>query len=153
MKGAFNNEEAIGPLAVARQLHQHYSGKSRSSVGEIRREIMQGYFSMWEKCVIYQFIQWGMSYLLLYHRCWWGHNAGTDRHSGTSFTGTSVQCRFSLVASDKPSEVAMKARKDDVPIYCEWGGCGIQLVTYLHGIDLRLGLNNVLFPWYSNAHL
>lgn len=25
MKGVFNNEEAIGPLAVARQLHQHYT--------------------------------------------------------------------------------------------------------------------------------
>lgn len=38
MKGAFNNEEAIGPLVVARQLHQHYTGKSRSTGREIQRE-------------------------------------------------------------------------------------------------------------------
>lgn len=38
MKGAFNNEEAIGPLAVAKQLHRHYSCKSRSACREIQRE-------------------------------------------------------------------------------------------------------------------
>lgn len=37
-KGAFNNEKAIGPLAVARQLPQHYFGKSRSTGREIQRE-------------------------------------------------------------------------------------------------------------------
>lgn len=38
MKGAFNNEEAIGPLVVARQLHQDYVGKSRNTGREIQRE-------------------------------------------------------------------------------------------------------------------
>lgn len=37
MKGIFNNDEAIGSLAVARQLHQDYSGKSRSAGREIQR--------------------------------------------------------------------------------------------------------------------
>lgn len=37
MKGVFNNEEAIGSLAVARQLHQDYSGKSRSAGRDFQR--------------------------------------------------------------------------------------------------------------------
>lgn len=55
-----------------------------------------------------------------------------------------MQCRVSLAESDKPSEVAMKARKDDLPDYCEWGGCRIQLVTFPNGMgkDLMLGLNS-----------
>lgn len=37
MKGVSNKEEAIGSLAVARQLHQDYTGKSRSTGRETRR--------------------------------------------------------------------------------------------------------------------
>lgn len=36
MKGIFNNE-AIGSLVVAKQLHQDYSGKSKSAVREFQR--------------------------------------------------------------------------------------------------------------------
>ncbi len=42
MKGVFNNEKAIGSLTVARQLHQHYSGKSRSTGREIQRVHAKG---------------------------------------------------------------------------------------------------------------
>lgn len=37
MKGIFNNDEAIGSLVVAKQLHQDYSGKSKSAVREFQR--------------------------------------------------------------------------------------------------------------------
>lgn len=39
IKGVLNREEAVGSLAVARQLQQNYAGKQINAVGD-----MQGYF-------------------------------------------------------------------------------------------------------------
>lgn len=93
MKGVFNNEEAVGPLAVARQLHQQYSGTLE---GRFKGKDMQRYVSMWEKCGIRQCMQWSATYLLLHRRFWCGYGGGADQHSGpqchccsfVSFTGT-----------------------------------------------------------------
>lgn len=48
MKGALKNEEAIGLLAVAKQLHQHYSGSQEAVVGGSKGRDMQGYLRMWD---------------------------------------------------------------------------------------------------------
>ncbi len=37
MKVILKNKDAFGPLAVARQLHQHYSGKLRRAGREFQR--------------------------------------------------------------------------------------------------------------------
>lgn len=71
LKGVFNNEGAIGSLAVAKQPHQHHSLSSQGALSRFKGWDVQWYFSMWEKCVIYQCMRWGVSYLLLYCRFWW----------------------------------------------------------------------------------
>lgn len=97
-------------------------------VGIYKEQDMQGYFSMPEmwmnaiRCIL-----------------WW--NRSTFRRSQCLYAlsqGHSAM-HAPLCFLDKPSVMVMKKGKMICLLFCEWGGCRIQLVTFLHGIrkDLK----------------
>lgn len=107
MKGAFNNEEAIGALVVARQLHQHYAGKSRSTVRKIQRERhARAFYHVGKMCdlpmrAVRCVLLIALSQILM--RSWWGSTfilKGPHCHC-CSLVSFYIQFIFSICALDK----------------------------------------------------